>query len=326
MTWQDCYLAHVNLESHETKQLAEFFARRFPEPHRRAAFAAAARVRYTEDGQADPVHAWEDLIEAAQAARRLAHLARATAASTPEDENLQLVAGVFADRSDMMRRIVFSAAVGGAAGAVALAAILVFSMMFGGENAPDAVLAEAAPAITVPVPAPAAVAASAAEHAPEADAAIPEDQELVGQALGATPVPEAAPELTTEVEPAVQASVAEPTRAPAASGWTGRQVGWANGRCTAAKSGAVVGYWYAGAVAPGQAGSTIEIDSSVNVRADYPDRHNDYDARSDVRCVLKAGDLVRLSKDPIMVPGDRYWVPLVSGDLLEHGSDGSASL
>ena len=87
-----------------------------------------------------------------------------------------------------------------------------------------------------------------------------------------------------------------------------------NGRCTA-EPGEVVGYWYAGRNAPGSAGQTITMDRSVNVRADYPDAHNGYDARSPVRCVLKAGDQLVLTQAPISVPGGAYWVPLVTGDL-----------
>ena len=89
-----------------------------------------------------------------------------------------------------------------------------------------------------------------------------------------------------------------------------------NGRCTTQDDG-VVGYWYAGADAPGQAGEVLVMDYSVNVRADYPDHHNAYDARATVRCQLAAGDKVRLTAPPIHVPGDAYWVPLYNGDLIK---------
>ena len=87
------------------------------------------------------------------------------------------------------------------------------------------------------------------------------------------------------------------------------------GRCTIADDG-VVGYWYAGEKAPGNAGELVTVDHSVNVRADYPDHHNAYDARASVRCQLAAGDQIRLTAEPILVPGDRYWVPLYNGDLV----------
>ena len=89
------------------------------------------------------------------------------------------------------------------------------------------------------------------------------------------------------------------------------------GRCTIPDDG-VVGYWYAGGDAPGNAGEVVTVDYSINVRADYPDHHNAYNARSSVRCQLAAGDQIRLTRDPILVPGEgpHYWVPLYNGDLL----------
>ena len=59
------------------------------------------------------------------------------------------------------------------------------------------------------------------------------------------------------------------------------------------------------------------MDQAVNVRADYPDGANDYNARTELRCALLAGDHVHLSAAPILVPGDRYWVPLHAGDLRD---------
>ncbi len=85
-------------------------------------------------------------------------------------------------------------------------------------------------------------------------------------------------------------------------------------RCTGGE-GEVVGYWYAGEEEPGAQGSTVTLTHAVNVRADYPDVHNRFDARSKVTCVLQEGDLVRLSRAAVKVPGNAYWVPLMSGDL-----------
>ena len=85
-------------------------------------------------------------------------------------------------------------------------------------------------------------------------------------------------------------------------------------RCTA-EEGEVVGYWYAGEQLPGTQGSTVTLTHAVNVRADYPDVHNRFDARSTVTCVLQEGDVVRLSSAAVKVPGNAYWIPLISGDL-----------
>ena len=87
-----------------------------------------------------------------------------------------------------------------------------------------------------------------------------------------------------------------------------------NARC-AGNSGDLVGYWYAGTKKPGKHGQRIVLDRTVNVRVDYPDVHNGFEKRSQVRCVLVEGDVVKLAKAPVRVPGDAYWVPLVAGSV-----------
>ena len=59
----------------------------------------------------------------------------------------------------------------------------------------------------------------------------------------------------------------------------------------------------------------------VNVRIDYPGLHNDFDKRAKVRCILKRGDKVKLTQAAILVPPDKYWVPLYHGDLVEEAPD-----
>ncbi|MEL6342958.1 MAG: hypothetical protein AAFV53_07475 [Myxococcota bacterium] len=78
----------------------------------------------------------------------------------------------------------------------------------------------------------------------------------------------------------------------------------------------LIGYWYAGVDAPGASGETITVPVPTNVRADYPDAHNGFNARAAVRCVLVKGTRLTLKADPIAVPGDRYWVPLHGADLM----------
>ena len=80
----------------------------------------------------------------------------------------------------------------------------------------------------------------------------------------------------------------------------------------------LVGYYYFGADAPGTQGDLITIRRDVNVREDYPDHRNGYNKRAEVRCVLEEGDSVRLSMEPILVPGNHYWVPLIGSDLVDE--------
>ena len=87
-------------------------------------------------------------------------------------------------------------------------------------------------------------------------------------------------------------------------------------RCMASEGeGELVGYWYAGEEPPGTQGCTVTLGHAVNVRVDYPDVHNRFDARSTVTCVLQEGDVVRLTAAAVKVPGNAYWIPLISGDL-----------
>lgn len=86
------------------------------------------------------------------------------------------------------------------------------------------------------------------------------------------------------------------------------------GRC-ARSDGGIVGYWYVGERSPGAIGATVEVPRATYVRADYPREDNGFRVDAPIRCVLEAGDIVRLSLAPVHVPLNSWWVPLVSGDL-----------
>ncbi|RME23990.1 MAG: hypothetical protein D6798_12320, partial [Deltaproteobacteria bacterium] len=153
-------------------------------------------------------------------------------------------------------------------------------------------------------------AVSPAEAAPAEGEPAPTD---IAPTAAITPAEDAAshrdalPTGSTEDAPA-RAGIVPATTSPHRRGCQG-------------EAGEIVGYWYAGATAPGAAGDTITVPRDVNVRADYPDRHNGYDARAPVRCTLAKGDRITLAADPILVPGDRYWVPLVAtGDTSSSTS------
>jgi hypothetical protein len=86
--------------------------------------------------------------------------------------------------------------------------------------------------------------------------------------------------------------------------------------CNRLPKGMVV-YWYAGENAPGVVGDVIEIERPMNAREDYPDRHNQYNARAPIQCILVPGERVRLTEAPMFVPGDRYWVSLRASDMVQ---------
>jgi hypothetical protein len=272
----------MRFDDNEIQELAAFFSRRFPNDAQRRTMASAAGLTQSPED-------WTSLLLAAQSEGRLPRLAAATVAAAPGDDNLRDVCHILTAPRRRMQSIV----------AVSSAVVLALALVVGfawSRPAPDA----------EPVQ-PAAVLASAeADPPPAAPIAEP-----VAAALKAAPVAQPAEEPVAEPieepEPVAEPEESREHAAPASATLTGR--------CQATK-GELIGYWYAGETRPGQAGATIEIPMGANVRADYPDEHNRFNARASVRCVLRRGDRLVLSADPIRVPGERYWVPLHGGDLL----------
>jgi hypothetical protein len=87
-------------------------------------------------------------------------------------------------------------------------------------------------------------------------------------------------------------------------------------RCNRLPKGMVV-YWYAGESSPGGIGDVIEVERARNAREDYPDRHNKYNARATIQCILVPGQRIKLAEEPMLVPGDRYWVSLRASDMVQ---------
>ncbi len=283
----------MRFDDKEIQELADFFSRRFPDPLLRQRMASAA-------GLSDDDSGWGALLLRAQSTGRLAHLADVAFAEAPEDENLRDVRQILtAPRRRKQTIFAVSSAV-----ALALILVVTFAATRSGPGAEQPVQ-------------PAAVLASA-DNTPPPDARtaapVPVEPEPVVPVVKA-PEPPEAPEVREA--PAVPEAPAEPAGADAEPAPTPRAAPASRastGRCRAGQ-GELIGYWYAGADAPGAAGATISVPVTVNVRADYPDEHNRFNARADVQCVLLEGDRLTLTADPIRVPGQRYWVPLYGGDL-----------
>ena len=87
------------------------------------------------------------------------------------------------------------------------------------------------------------------------------------------------------------------------------------GRCGGTR-GELVGYWYAGFPFDAVQGDTYTVKHGANVREDHPTADNGWSAKAPILCSLQSGDTVRLSADPILIEGGKYWVPLHAGDLL----------
>ena len=281
----------MQLDPSELSDLAGFFARRFPGEAQRSSFFARLRVSPEEAGATSPSAAWLSALEALQRESRLGELARLAAREGIHDENLQSVCRVLVGDRPALDPIARKRAVGITATALAAAALLAVALSNGTDVTPTAHASALAPRATVSAPGPEAAAA------PPPASGTPTPLPVPAPAAQATPQPNAiasAPAVAPEMDPA-----------------------HADGRCTT-REGGVVGYWYAGRTSPGAQGSTIQVAQAVRVRADFPDVHNRFNARAPIRCFLSPGDTVRLSAAPIHVPGDAWWVPLHSGDLLSQ--------
>ncbi|MDG1484549.1 MAG: hypothetical protein P8R54_33490 [Myxococcota bacterium] len=280
----------MRFDDNEIQELADFFSRRFPDPLLRQRMASAA-------GLSDDDSGWGTLLLRAQSSGRLAHLADAAFAEAPEDENLRDVRQILtAPRRRKQTLFAVSSAV-----ALALTLVIAFA-------------ATRSDPVAEPPVQPAAVLASADNTPPPAARVAAPKPEAVAPVVKA-PEPPEAPEVREA--PAALEAPAEPAGSGAEEAPAPRAVPASRastGRCRAGE-GELIGYWYAGADAPGAAGATISVPVTVNVRADYPDEHNRFNARADVQCVLLEGDRLTLTVDPIRVPGQRYWVPLYGGDL-----------
>jgi hypothetical protein len=277
----------MQFDENEIQELAKFFSRRFPEADQRQRMASAA-------GFSDGFDDWEALLCQAQATRRLSRLADVSASAAPDDDNLRDVCTILmAPRRRRRVTMAVSSAV-----VVALGVVLGLGVY---STAP------------VPVEEPAAVLASADVNPPPApvqEAPRPAQAPPEVEPMAAPPVE--APAVVAEEVPEPEPTGSD-TEAPELAPSPFAASAPLTGRCRA-KTGALIGYWYAGATAPGGVGAAVEVPVTVNVRADFPDVHNDFNARAPVRCVLLQGDRVVLSGEPIQVPGDRYWVPLYGGD------------
>lgn len=271
----------------ERRELAEFFAKRFSEPQVRTMLARQAGLNESEETK-EPTVAWEALITTAQNRRKLPKLAIVAARTDQTDQNLQAVCNLLGARARIVRNRVLTATA---------AASLALGFGWAGfnlaNNAPVETLAEVVEVETAEVPA-------VIEPTPEPIEAIAE-------------VVEEAPIIEDEGPGYITAHTA-PTERPNGPAWR-------NGRCTYDKDSDFIGYWYAGADLPGRQGEVISVEMGVNVRKDYPGLHNNFDKRAKVRCILKRGDKVKLTEAAILVPGDKFWVPLYHGDLVEEAPD-----
>lgn len=288
----------MELTPRDATDLARFAARRWPERNQLDQIARKAGVELEDTLAGDMVAVWSTVIVEARVQGRLRKLARVMARMQRDDERLQEVC-------DLLLALEDPAPVPPAARLAA--ALLVIGVAVAGASW---VLGQHDDVSTTPAEAPVAdaeVAPPAAQAAAPAPDAVPPLVEAAATAPSEpVPVAEPQPEPTEAAEvtpsaPQVRTASIAPAASPGCNG----------------APGAVVGYFYSGRTPPGAQGQTVTLPAAVNVRADYPDTHNGYDARSTVRCTLASGTRLHLAEAPIQVPGDAWWVPLVAGAVVD---------
>ena len=82
--------------------------------------------------------------------------------------------------------------------------------------------------------------------------------------------------------------------------------------CELQGDGSLIGYWYVGANPPVVKNGQTYIGHGRNVRIDYPDIHNNYNARAEIVCVLYGKRNIPVKTKAILVPGNKYWMALYS--------------
>lgn len=293
------YVAAVSLDPALRDDLAGFLARRFPAPSDRAALARKAGVPDIEAPES--LAAWTALVNRADERGRLAHLVSAAADRAPNDRNLAEA-----------RRLVRAA--GPPVLPLRLAGGLVLAALVGAGFWAIGARDEGAEG-----PVPAAGSAALAEPAHPAEAPGADEAANTGGDEAAA-VAEPAVEDKGRANPGASDAVASPGAsankgavttktddgsAPAADVPSGCR----------APEGQLVGWWWAGEK-PGEAGETITLDVSANVRADYPRPENRYRMSRPILCTLTPGTRQRLSRAPQDAGrGHDWWVPLVAGDI-----------
>lgn len=78
---------------------------------------------------------------------------------------------------------------------------------------------------------------------------------------------------------------------------------------SACRGAGTIGWWYAGATAPGHAGETITMRRGATVRTGAPSAAHGWRMEPTVPCGLKAGDVITLGELRPM-PGGELWVEL----------------
>jgi hypothetical protein len=281
----------MQLNDQELQDLATFFARRAPSIEERDLFRKRARLSLDNSQTYHPRTGWLQILVEATDRGKLGRLAYVISAEHPGDRNLQQVCQLLAERgnaSGVKQAAMFGIPI------CAFAMVLFFW--------PHGEFTEIQPQSQAMKLQPQSVEEAASEAVatlqPQSieETSTPQKLEVIDALPKVSPTGQEAVALVTTTTAPPQT---RPTHVP----------------CDPEHED-IIGYWYSGDDPAGARGETITIAKTVNVRTEYPSFRNDYSPRSPVQCVLFEGEQLHLSQDPILVSGDRYWIPITGTDLI----------
>jgi hypothetical protein len=291
----------MQLEHQELNDLATFFSKRAPSAEERYLIRQRARIQAGGTQSSNSLSGWMQILEDASDQRKLHRLAYIISAEYPDDNNLQQVCQLLAEKH-LNKGLRQTAMFGLPVAAIAMTMLL----WPRGDVAALQPQSVSTPEITTALLQP-----QTAQLQPQS-VKTPEAPEV------ATLQPQSVKEASDLLEPAVRKGPKRTLKqqTPIASNQqqpTGSEL--LHVACDRAEN-EVIGYWYSGENAVGQQGDTVTIAQTVNVRAEYPSFRNEYSPRTPVQCVLFEGEQIKLSHPPILVAGDRYWIPVTGRDLI----------
>lgn len=306
----------MDLAAPDRDRLARTFAAALPDWEDRAAVSSAAGLKDVQlTGESFTV--WVHLVDEALEQDRLVQLGRAAAHRKPDDARLAALAEGLAEGKMPSRPTPLAWALAGLAlvvfGATAWFVLPQSDSADVPEERTSAEVVAPEPAEPAPETEPTPEVEEQAVAAPEPEPVAEPERETVAQPEPepepkAEPEPMAAPEPEPVAEPATEPDPPARVSTPEPAAPTPAATSNGFGPCTDLTGFAYIGMSDQiddGAITSKGSWTTTQ---PVNVRADYPNKSNDWDPRQPRVCVLPTGASVELTQPLVLADGGAWWI------------------
>ena len=278
------------MHSTDIDRIAKLLAKHLPDFEQRQRLASKAEVASTAQIAGDVLEAWRDIVHCAQSAGHLEILLESALVEKPGEREIERVLqglrGVPAPKT--------SRYVG-----VAVAILLGGALAYGLSDREEPLDRESE-----------TISAAEQTHLENVRSVV--EPEVVDE--GSIVTEDSVQLEVLEEEPvATEVTSIENLQAAERDADVSHALG---GRC-GGPEGSRVGYFYANDGIAAVPGETYTMEGDVNVRADYPNKSNQWSVSSPISCVLVKGDQIVLTEPVFEVDGGKYWVPLFAGDLQQ---------